>query len=93
MVSRRDKKIDPFRIDEETAPLTEAEVGKLRPAAEVFRKHGMKMPPRPRGRPVSDNPKKQVNMRLDADLLEKLRERGKGWQTEVNEKLREIFLT
>ncbi|MEX0582651.1 MAG: BrnA antitoxin family protein, partial [Sneathiella sp.] len=92
MVSKRDKKIDPFEVDEDTAPLTDAEVRKLRPATEVFAKHGVKMPPRPRGRPTIENPKRQVNMRLDADLLDKLRERGKGWQTEVNEKLREIFL-
>ena len=41
-----------------------------------------------RGRPKLDQPKKQVTLRLDADLLHGLRATGPGWQTRVNEGLR-----
>ena len=40
------------------------------------------------GRPRSENPKRSVNIRLDADLLDHLRASGPGWQSRVNETLR-----
>jgi uncharacterized protein (DUF4415 family) len=40
------------------------------------------------GRPPAENPKKQVSIRLDADLLAKLKATGPGWQRRVNEILR-----
>jgi uncharacterized protein (DUF4415 family) len=40
------------------------------------------------GRPKSDNPKRMVSLRLDADLLGRLRETGAGWQSRVNDALR-----
>ncbi|WP_430914071.1 BrnA antitoxin family protein [Methylobacterium sp. sgz302541] len=43
-----------------------------------------------RGRPpLGAAPKRQVTMRLDADVLEKLRASGEGWQGRVNDVLRE----
>lgn len=45
-----------------------------------------------RGRPTSSAtgvPKKLVTFRLDQDVLDGLREMGPGWQTTVNERLRE----
>jgi uncharacterized protein (DUF4415 family) len=42
-----------------------------------------------RGRPKLEQPKKQVTLRLDADLLDGLRATGPGWQTRVNEVLRD----
>ena len=43
-----------------------------------------------RGRPPMPAPlrKQRVNIMLDADLLEKLRASGKGWQTRINAMLR-----
>ena len=41
-----------------------------------------------RGRPKSDKSKQLVSLRLDRDLLARLREQGPGWQTRVNEELR-----
>lgn len=87
-----DKKADPFMVDEDTAPLTEDEIKKLRPAAALFKEKKRALPERRRGRPEAENLKQQVNIRLDADLLSRLRSRGKGWQTEVNQKLRELFM-
>lgn len=43
------------------------------------------------GRPNATNPKVSVNLRLDEDLLEALRESGSGWQTRVNDELRAAF--
>lgn len=40
------------------------------------------------GRPKSENPKQQITLRLDRDVLEKLRESGPGWQSRVNEILK-----
>ena len=40
------------------------------------------------GRPRSDNPKKAVNLRLDADVVAHFRATGPGWQTRINETLR-----
>ena len=42
-----------------------------------------------RGRPVAEHPKKQVTMRLDDDVLEAFRREGAGYQTRINNVLRE----
>ena len=42
-----------------------------------------------RGRPPVAVKRPTLNMRVDADLLEHLRGLGKGWQTRVNQLLRE----
>ena len=90
-------------IDPDDAPfLTKemAEMGQLtirgrviRPATGVLTKDGMKrvppyvipIPGRP---PERDEPKKQVTLRLDADLLERFRATGAGWQSRINAALR-----
>ncbi len=41
-----------------------------------------------RGRPKLENPKRQVTLRLDSDLIDRLRESGPGWQSRINEILR-----
>jgi uncharacterized protein (DUF4415 family) len=40
------------------------------------------------GRPKLANPKRQVTLRLDGDLLDSLRESGPGWQSRINDILR-----
>jgi uncharacterized protein (DUF4415 family) len=42
-----------------------------------------------RGRPPLPNAKRQVTVRLDPDLLDRLRATGPGWQTRLNEAVRE----
>jgi uncharacterized protein (DUF4415 family) len=46
-------------------------------------------PARP-GRPRSPDPKQLVSLRLDREVVERLREQGPGWQTRVNETLRKV---
>ena len=50
---------------------------------------GETMVRRGRGRPRSPMAKRQVTIRLEPDLLERLRATGPGWQTRINEALRE----
>ena len=65
----------------------------IRPATGVLTKDGMKrvapytipIPGRP---PERDVAKKQVTLRLDADLLENFRAGGAGWQSRLNATLR-----
>jgi uncharacterized protein (DUF4415 family) len=41
-----------------------------------------------RGRPAIANPRQQISLRLDGDVIEKFKSTGKGWQGRVNEALR-----
>jgi uncharacterized protein (DUF4415 family) len=41
-----------------------------------------------RGRPKLDHPKRQVTVRLDGDLIDRLRASGPGWQSRMNAMLR-----
>lgn len=43
------------------------------------------------GRPKSDNPKKQVTLRLDAVVLERFRAMGPRWQSRINAELRKAL--
>lgn len=51
-------------------------------AAEMLR-------PKKGGRPRTDTPKVFTGIRLDADVLESFRATGKGWQTRINDALKE----
>lgn len=42
-----------------------------------------------RGRPTAEDPKQKVTIRLDSDILAALRASGSGWQTRLNQHLRE----
>lgn len=41
-----------------------------------------------RGRPPIKNTKKQITLRLDADIIESFKSEGTGWQTRMNDALR-----
>jgi len=42
------------------------------------------------GRPVSSNPRKLISLRLPADVIERWKETGPGWQTRMAERLRKV---
>lgn len=42
-----------------------------------------------RGRPAAAAPKAHVNIRLDADVLSAFKRTGAGWQTRLNQALRD----
>ena len=72
----------------EAHPELAASILRERPdLAEPMRRHAEAFHRR-RGRPAVGSPKQQVSIRLDADLLAKLRASGPGWQRRVNEILR-----
>ncbi len=83
-----DRQPDPFLQDEETAPLTDEEIAHLRAGSAVFAELGMPAP-RGRGRPRKAQRKRQVTLRLDPDIVERFRASGKGWQTRMNDALRQ----
>ena len=42
------------------------------------------------GRPVSSNPRQLISLRLPADVIERWRATGAGWQTRMAERLSQI---
>lgn len=77
---------NPELIDHELPELDDDFFARARPAAEIMGEAFMERARRP-GRPKSSAPKIEVKIRLDANVVEHLRETGKGWQTRVNAEL------
>ncbi len=80
--------------DEENPEVTATAFAKARPAAELLpqfigEKAAQALFSRSRGRPVKENKKVSQNLRLDPDVLEAYRQTGSGWQTRINQVLRE----
>jgi uncharacterized protein (DUF4415 family) len=89
-------------IDPDDAPRATREIGEaaqisiggrvVRPATGVITKDGVRRTEPyiiPVGRPpIGEEAKKQVTLRLDADILDRFRAGGPGWQTRINEALR-----
>jgi uncharacterized protein (DUF4415 family) len=81
------------RPDDDNPEWTMKEIRKARPAleviAEVFGPHvadGLRRRP---ARPVKADKKVSQNLRLDPDVLEAYQQAGKGWQTKINQVLRD----
>ncbi|HDZ74122.1 MAG TPA: hypothetical protein ENH55_15465 [Aurantimonas coralicida] len=45
---------------------------------------------RGRGRPPSENPKTRLTIRLDAEIVRHFRATGPGWQSRINDALKEL---
>jgi uncharacterized protein (DUF4415 family) len=60
--------------DPDNLPLTDAELSQFK---------------RGRGRPLGSGSKEQVTLRLDSQVLEKFKATGSGWQTRINDALRD----
>lgn len=81
-------------IDDEAPEATDEWFDKARPARDVlpalFGEVAAKelLAPK-RGRPPMAEPKEHVNIRLDADIVKFFRGTGAGWQTRLNNALRE----
>ena len=88
------RKPNPELIDAAAPEATDKWFAKARPAAEVlpklFGKDAANELLRPkRGRPFSASPKEHVNIRLDADIVRTFKGTGSGWQTRLNDALRD----
>ncbi len=64
-----------------------------RPASADELAAGIAAARRKRGRPAGSATKEQVAIRIDRDILESFRAGGPGWQTRMNEALREWVKT
>ncbi|WP_298961553.1 BrnA antitoxin family protein [uncultured Methylobacterium sp.] len=74
--------------DPDSPEITDEEARQLRPFAEALPDlHAAWM--RGRGRPRADVTKVAVKLRLDPDIVESYRAGGPGWQTRMNDVLRE----
>lgn len=60
--------------DPDNPPLTDDELQQFR---------------RTRGRPLGSGRKEQVTLRLDAEILAEFKATGNGWQTRINDALRD----
>ncbi len=60
-----------------------------RPATAAELAAGIEAVRRKRGRPAGSGTKEQVAIRIDHDILEAFRSGGPGWQTRMNDALRE----
>jgi uncharacterized protein (DUF4415 family) len=69
-------------VDEDDRPLNEQEL-----------KAGLVAALKKRGRPVGSGSKEQVAIRFDRDVLSAFRGSGPGWQTRMNEALRDWLRT
>jgi len=85
----------PPRSDEDNPEWTEEDFARAKPAAEV-------LPPEvlaafgkgKRGRPAGwtkPNAKKSITLRLDPDVIEGWRNSGPGWQSRMNDALRDAL--
>lgn len=88
------RKPNPELIDDDAPEATDKWFAKALPAADVlpklFSKNAAKEMLKPkRGRPFSSNPKEHVNIRLDADIVQSFKGTGSGWQTRLNDALRD----
>ncbi|MBR0556405.1 BrnA antitoxin family protein [Ciceribacter sp. L1K23] len=66
---------------------TDEQLAQARPFREVFPDLAEKID-RKLGRPKSDNPKRAISIRLDAEVVERFKATGEGWQSRINEALR-----
>jgi uncharacterized protein (DUF4415 family) len=70
--------------DPDTHELTDAEMVELRPLSEMRRSVG---------RPQAGATKERITIRLDLEILASFRATGPGWQTRMNEALKDWLKT
>lgn len=86
-------KPNPELIDKDNPEWSDDDMKRARPASEVL--PGIVGPEtaalmlKPRGRPKAAETKTHVNLRLDPDIVEAFKATGRGWQTRINQALRE----
>lgn len=92
------RKVNPERIDADAPEATAQWFAQARPAKEVLvnimgAEIAKEMLKPKRGRPPSARIKEHVNIRLDADVVGAFKEGGVGWQTRINNALRDWLKT
>ena len=94
MATRTSKKVNPSLIDDENPEWTKDDFKRARPAGVVLQEifppevaEAMLAPKK--GRPAGSGKKTAATLRFDNDILAAFRATGKGWQTRMNNALRE----
>ena len=67
--------------------LTDDQIARAKPFAEVF-PDLMESIRRSRGRPPVANPRQQISLRLEPEVIAKFKATGKGWQARINDVLK-----
>ena len=91
-------KLNPELIDDDAPEAREEWFKQARPAKDILpgllgAGPAQELLKPKRGRPMSTNPKEHVNIRLDTDVLSAFKNTGRGWQTRLNDVLRDWLRT
>jgi uncharacterized protein (DUF4415 family) len=84
-MSKREKTTAEIEHEFDSAEVPSANIKAMRPLSELLEKKRM-------GRPPKDSPKVLVTSRYDADIIERFRAQGDGWQTRMNDALRTYLM-
>jgi uncharacterized protein (DUF4415 family) len=85
MPTDSEDKISTQQAMEEDTLLTDAQLAEMKPISAFPELQALvKL-----GRPPKSNPKKSTTIRLDAEVLDFFKAKGKGWQTKINAVLQE----
>lgn len=83
-----DKEITKQAIEDDTL-FTDEELKQMKPISEFPELQFLTK----RGRPKSQNPKKPTTIRLNPEVIDFFKSKGKGWQTQINDVLQEYVDT
>jgi uncharacterized protein (DUF4415 family) len=75
--------------DPDAPEATDEQLGRARPFLEAFPALADAMRKNAGGRPKAENPKVAVSLRLDQDVVARFKASGPGWQTRMNNALRD----
>lgn len=92
LTDKQEAKIQKRIASDPDAPeATDAQLAKAKPFAEAM-PDLMESIKRGRGRPLAAETKHPVTIRLDRNVVEKFKATGKGWQSRINEILKQAKL-
>jgi uncharacterized protein (DUF4415 family) len=88
------RKPNPQKTDSDSPELTKEWFTQAKPAKNVLpnifaKKTATQLLTPKRGRPASLTTKEHINIRIDVDVLNAFKKSGTGWQTRMNDALRE----
>ena len=75
--------------DPDAPEATDEQLAEAKPFNDALPALATAMRKRVAGRPKSENPKVAVSLRLDQDVIAQFKKRGPGWQSRMNDALRE----
>jgi uncharacterized protein (DUF4415 family) len=81
----RKKRVNPERVDADNPEWTKDDFARARPAAEMLSARLLRKVRGPQRAPT----KERITIRLSRDVLGRFRESGPGWQSKVDDALRQ----